>query len=105
LNEEIRANFARIDVFATPGAPRPPESFEKMDPNEQNLRPSFTNPFNLTGLPAICVPCGFTDGNLPSGLQIAAPPFDEATCFRTGYAYEQATPWHRRRPTLEHLDE
>jgi aspartyl-tRNA(Asn)/glutamyl-tRNA(Gln) amidotransferase subunit A len=100
LNEQIQANFERVDVFAVPGAPRPPEAFEHMDPNEQNLRPSFTNPFNLTGLPAICLPCGFTDGNLPSGLQIIAPPFDEATCFRVAYAYEQATAWHEQQPTL-----
>ncbi|MGH7871763.1 MAG: amidase family protein, partial [Candidatus Binatia bacterium] len=100
LNEQIRANFARVDVFAVPGAARPPEAFEHMDPNEQNLRPSFTNPFNLTGLPALCVPCGFTEGNLPAGLQIVAPAFEEATCFRVGYAYEQATEWHKRRPIL-----
>jgi len=68
LNEQIRANFSRVDVFATPSAPRPPEAFESMDPNDQNLRPNFTNPFNLTGLPAISVPCGFTSGNRPSGL-------------------------------------
>jgi len=100
LNEQIRANFARVDVFAVPGAARPPEAFEGMDPNEQNLRPSFTNPFNLTGLPAISVPCGFTTGNLPAGLQIAAPPFEENTAFRVAYAYEQATEWHKRRPAL-----
>jgi Asp-tRNA(Asn)/Glu-tRNA(Gln) amidotransferase A subunit family amidase len=100
LNERICANFARVDVFAVPGAPRPPEAFASMDPNEQNLRPSFTNPFNLTGLPALCFPCGFTEGNLPSGLQIVAPPFEEVTCFRVGYAYEQATDWHKRRPAL-----
>lgn len=100
LNEQICANFARIDVFAVPGAPRPPEAFAKIDPNEQNLRPNFTNPFNLTGLPAISVPCGFTSGNLPVGLQIVAPPFDELTCFRAAYAYEQATEWHNQRPPL-----
>ena len=100
LNEQIRANFSRVDVFTTPSAPRPPEAFESMDPNEQNLRPNFTNPFNLTGLPAISVPCGFTPGNLPAGLQIVAQPFAEATCFRVAHAYEQATEWHKKRPAL-----
>ena len=100
LNEQIRANFSHVDVFAVPGAPRPPEAFATMDPNEQNLRPSFTNPFNLTGLPAISVPCGFTDGNLPVGFQIVAAPFEESTVLRVAYAYEQATEWHKRRPVL-----
>lgn len=100
LNEQIRANFAKVDVFAVPGAARPPEHFEGMDPNEQNLRPSFTNPFNLTGLPAITVSCGFTEGNLPAGIQFVAPALQEATCFRVAYAYEQATEWHKQRPTL-----
>jgi len=100
LNEQIRANFSCVDVFAVPGAPRPPEAFATMDPNEQNLRPNFTNPFNLTGLPAISVPSGFTAGNLPTGLQIVAPPFEESTCFRIAYAYEQATEWHKKRPAL-----
>jgi aspartyl-tRNA(Asn)/glutamyl-tRNA(Gln) amidotransferase subunit A len=100
LNEQICANFSRVDVFATPSAPRPPDTFEGLDPNEQNLRPSFTNPFNLTGLPAISVPCGFTDGNLPVGLQIAAQSFEEGTALRVAYAYEQATDWHRQGPVL-----
>ena len=100
LNDQIRANFASVDIFAVPGAARPPEAFEGMDPNEQNLRPSFTNPFNLTGLPAIAVPCGFSTENLPAGIQFVAPPFQEATCFRVAYAYEQATEWHKRRPAI-----
>jgi len=100
LNDEIRANFFRVDVFATPTVPRPPEAFETIDPNEQNLRPSFTNPFNLTGLPAISLPCGFTKDNLPVGVQIVAQPFEEGTAFRVAYAYEQATEWRERRPKL-----
>ena len=100
LSAQICENFTRVDVFAVPGAPRPPEAFARLDPNEQNLRPNFTNPFNLTGLPAISVPCGFTPGNLPAGLQIAAPPYGECTCFRVAYAYEQATAWHDQRPAL-----
>ena len=100
LNDQIRANFSQVDVFAVPGAARPPEAFDRMDPNEQNLRPSFTNPFNLTGLPAISVPCGFSAENLPAGIQFVAPAFQEATCFRVAYAYEQATEWHKKRPAL-----
>jgi aspartyl-tRNA(Asn)/glutamyl-tRNA(Gln) amidotransferase subunit A len=90
----------RVDAFVTPTVARPPDAFETLDPNEQNLRPSFTNPFNLTGLPALSVPCGFTERHLPVGLQIVAPPFDETTCFRIAYAYEQATQWRNERPPL-----
>ena len=57
-------------------------------------------PFNLTGLPAISVPCGLTRAGLPIGLQIAGQPFDEATVLRVAHAYEQHTDWHRRHPAL-----
>jgi Asp-tRNA(Asn)/Glu-tRNA(Gln) amidotransferase A subunit family amidase len=57
-------------------------------------------PFNVLGLPAISVPCGFTAGGLPVGLQIAGRAFDEAGILRVAQAYEQATTWHRRRPPL-----
>ncbi len=100
LNKQMEANFAQVDVFATPTIARPPDAFETLDPNEQNLRPNFTNPFNLAGLPAISVPCGFTAGPLPVGLQIIAPAFEEAKCFRVAYAYEQVTDWHKQKPPL-----
>ncbi|MBI4311284.1 MAG: amidase [Chloroflexi bacterium] len=64
----------------------------------QGMLTRFTNPFNLTGMPAISLPCGFDAGGLPIGLQLAGMPFDEATVLRAAYAYEQATPWHGRRP-------
>ena len=57
-----------------------------------------TSPFNLTGLPAISVPCGFTRGGLPIGLQLAAGPWREALLLRAAYAYERATEWHTRHP-------
>lgn len=53
---------------------------------------------NFTGLPAITVPCGFGAGNMPVGLQIVGRPMDEATVLAIARAYEQATPWHARRP-------
>jgi Asp-tRNA(Asn)/Glu-tRNA(Gln) amidotransferase A subunit family amidase len=55
---------------------------------------------NITGLPAISVPCGFTASNLPLGLQFIGPAFDEAGLFRLAHAYEQATPWHERHPRI-----
>ena len=61
---------------------------------------ALTSPFNLTGLPAISVPCGFTSEGLPVGLQIAAAPWREATVLRVARAYERATSWRDRRPAL-----
>ena len=63
----------------------------------------FLYPSNVTGLPTISIPCGFSDG-LPVGLQIIAKPFDEATLVRLGHAYESETDWHLRRPQAADLD-
>ncbi|HZQ38052.1 MAG TPA: amidase [Dehalococcoidia bacterium] len=59
-----------------------------------------TIPFNLTGMPALSLPCGFTQAGLPIGLQIAGRRWDEATVLRVAHAYEQATDWHTRRPEV-----
>ena len=60
----------------------------------------FTSPFNLTGLPALTVPCGFSQEELPIGLQIVSRPWNEAGVLRTGYAYQQATSWHKMKPKI-----
>jgi aspartyl-tRNA(Asn)/glutamyl-tRNA(Gln) amidotransferase subunit A len=57
-------------------------------------------PFNLTGLPTLALPCGFSTSGLPLSLQLAARPFAEGMVLRVGHAYEQATPWHTRRPLV-----
>jgi aspartyl-tRNA(Asn)/glutamyl-tRNA(Gln) amidotransferase subunit A len=59
---------------------------------------AYTSPFNLTGVPAISVPCGFDQHGLPIGLQLVARPWAEARLLRIARAYERATPWHERRP-------
>ncbi len=64
---------------------------------------SFRGAYSLSGCPALSIPCGFTDpgeGGLPLALQIAGRPFAEATVLNTAYAYEQATPWHERKPPI-----
>jgi aspartyl-tRNA(Asn)/glutamyl-tRNA(Gln) amidotransferase subunit A len=60
----------------------------------------FTAPFNLTGLPALSVPCGFTKEGLPIGLQIISRAWNEAGVLRAGYAYQEATEWHKMKPEI-----
>ena len=60
----------------------------------------YTRPYNITGFPAISVPCGFSSEGMPIGLQLAGRPFDEETVLRAAHAYEQATEWHGRRPPI-----
>ena len=60
----------------------------------------FTNVASLANLPALSVPCGFSEGGLPLSLQIAGRPFEETTVLKAGHAYEQATEWHTHRPPL-----
>jgi aspartyl-tRNA(Asn)/glutamyl-tRNA(Gln) amidotransferase subunit A len=60
----------------------------------------YTRPYNITGFPAISIPCGFSAEGMPIGLQLAGRPFDELTVLRAAHAYQQATDWHRRRPPI-----
>jgi len=102
---EVAQLWRQVDVLVTPAtmmaAPHPGETHvqignRQMSTREALLRPM--RPFNLTGLPAMSVPCGFTSTGLPIGLQIAGKPFDETTVLRVAHAYEQHTDWHRRKP-------
>lgn len=102
----IRAVFADVDVVITPTTPIPAPTVEELTANPDALRPAElkllrnTRPFNVWGLPAISVPCGFTQGRLPIGLQISGPHWREGLVLRVAYAYEQATAWHKRQCSL-----
>jgi aspartyl-tRNA(Asn)/glutamyl-tRNA(Gln) amidotransferase subunit A len=99
----IRAVFAEVDVLVTPTVPMPAPAIADLKANPDALRPAElrllrnTRPFNVWGLPAISVPCGFTQGGLPIGLQIAGAHWREDLVLRVAHAYEQATAWHKRR--------
>jgi aspartyl-tRNA(Asn)/glutamyl-tRNA(Gln) amidotransferase subunit A len=58
----------------------------------------YLAPFNLTGLPALSIPCGFSSKGLPIGMQIVGRAYDESTILRLGHEYENATDWHMRLP-------
>jgi aspartyl-tRNA(Asn)/glutamyl-tRNA(Gln) amidotransferase subunit A len=102
----VRQDFTRVfedvDVLLTPVAPTPafPLGEKVDDPLQMYLSDIFTIPVNLAGTCAISLPCGFSDGGLPIGLQLIGKPFDEATILRTGYAFEQATEWHKKKAAL-----
>jgi aspartyl-tRNA(Asn)/glutamyl-tRNA(Gln) amidotransferase subunit A len=104
--EFIAAAFAEADVLVTPttAEPAPTYAVAKSGTVEDVVArmsafTRFTRIFNTVGLPALSLPCGFTSTGLPVGLQIVGRPFDEATVLRVAHAYEQATAWHRRRPS------
>lgn len=100
LSRQIGAILREVDAIVSPSAPRPASTFAAFDPEANARRPSYTNPFNLAGLPAISIPCGFSSDGLPLGLQIGGRAFDEATVLRIARAYERVTPWHERHPDL-----
>jgi Asp-tRNA(Asn)/Glu-tRNA(Gln) amidotransferase A subunit family amidase len=95
--------FAAVDVLVTPTMPMPAPAIADLRADPAALRPAElkllrnTRPFNVWGLPAISLPCGFTQGGLPIGLQIAGPHWREDRVLRLAHAYEQATTWHKRR--------
>ena len=100
LRAETAAVLREVDLLASPTAIVTAPSFATVwDPDFPFARSNMA-PFNMTGLPALAVPCGFSPAGLPVSLQLAGRPFDEATVLRAGHAYEQATDWHRRRPPV-----
>jgi aspartyl-tRNA(Asn)/glutamyl-tRNA(Gln) amidotransferase subunit A len=99
----IRRMFAEVDLLVTPTTPMPSPSIAELKANADELRPAEikllrnTRPFDVWGLPAISVPCGFTHSGLPISMQIAGPHWREDLVLRLAHGYEQATAWHKRR--------
>ena len=113
LGAAMRAFHQRFDFLVSPTMPLPAFALGSVSsqpiPCDAPLGPNgerwddwspFTYPFNLTGQPAATVPCGFTRGGLPVGLQIVGRPFDDVGVLRAARAFEIARPQHWRRPPL-----
>jgi aspartyl-tRNA(Asn)/glutamyl-tRNA(Gln) amidotransferase subunit A len=101
LRRQFEGFFDQYDILLTPTTAITAPPIEGPDAIEQaRLLTRYTAPFNLTGLPALSLPCGFSSGGLPIGLQLIARPWAEAKILQAAYAYEQATEWHRRKPSL-----
>ena len=100
IKREFADVLRRVDVVVTPTLAQPAATFRDYDAASSFQGPSFAGPFNVTGLPAISVPAGFTGGGLPVGMQIAGKPFDEPKVLRVAYTYEQYARWFERRPPI-----
>ena len=107
IRADVDAALARRDVLLAPTTPMPAPALDErqvtLGDGPSPVRPAlirFTQPFNLSGHPVCSLPCGFTAGGLPVGMQIVGRPFDEATVLRTADAFQRLTDFHARRPVL-----
>ena len=109
MRRDVMRELGRFDVIVTPAqaAGAPPIATETGLTSKQAVMSQFfglrshRSPFNLSGVPAMAVPIGFTGASLPLSLQIAGRPFAENTLFQIGHAYQERTDWHDQRPPLE----
>ena len=101
IKRRLELLFEEYDVFLLPTTPISAPVLEGENAVERARQLTrFTAPFNLTGLPALTVPCGFTSEGLPIGLQIISRAWNEAGVLRAGYTFQQATEWHTRTPEI-----
>jgi aspartyl-tRNA(Asn)/glutamyl-tRNA(Gln) amidotransferase subunit A len=101
IKKKFELFFESYDFLLTPTTPIAAPTIEGHDAVEQAGRLTrFTAPFNLAGLPALSLPCGFTNEGLPIGLQIAARAWGESKILNVGHAFEGATEWHLRKSPL-----
>jgi aspartyl-tRNA(Asn)/glutamyl-tRNA(Gln) amidotransferase subunit A len=100
IRNDLDAAFRQVDLIAGPVAPTPAYRLgEKTeDPLAMYLGDLYTVGANLAGICAMSVPCGFSSGGLPIGLQLQGPPLHEERLLRAAWMYQTATDWHLRRP-------
>jgi len=101
IKKRFELFFESYDFLLLPSTPITAPAIAGNDAVEQAARLTrFTAPFNLSGLPAISIPCGFNHEGLPIGLQIVSKAWADAKVLNAAYAYEQATEWHTKRPVI-----
>jgi aspartyl-tRNA(Asn)/glutamyl-tRNA(Gln) amidotransferase subunit A len=101
LRRDFEQAWEQVDIIACPTSPSVafPMGQKVDDPLQMYLTDVFTVSLNLAGMCGISIPCGFSDG-MPVGLQLMGPALGEGLILRAAYAYQQATDWHIRRPSL-----
>jgi aspartyl-tRNA(Asn)/glutamyl-tRNA(Gln) amidotransferase subunit A len=100
ITKDYISTMTQVDVLITPTLPIVAPRIEDSAKEGMKLI-SNNSPSNITGLPSLVLPCGFSSEGLPISLQIIGKPFDESKVLGVGYAYEQGTNWHNRRPDIQ----
>jgi len=103
VKREFAETFQKVDLLALPSQAGPAPKVNELDPLDtlyRHLTPEYVSPFNLTGLPTVVIPCGFSRTNLPLALQIVGKPFDEPTVLRAAYTYQQHARLFEQRPPI-----
>jgi aspartyl-tRNA(Asn)/glutamyl-tRNA(Gln) amidotransferase subunit A len=100
LRRRFESLFQEIDILLTPTTPITAPAAGADAIERARLLTRYTAPFNLTGLPAVSIPCGFSKEGLPIGLQLVAAPWAEARLLCAAYAFEQAAGWYKKQPNL-----
>ena len=107
FTDEVRAALAGVDALLLPAVALEAYPIGQrtvtLDGHEEDVLQAitrYTSPFNITGYPALVLPCGFSTDGLPIGLQVIGKPQDDAMVFRVARAYERVTEWHKQRPAM-----
>lgn len=100
LSDAMDAALSGVDAAICVSSHDPPCLLDDVQENLRTYQRQARAPFNLTGQPALALPCGFSDDGLPIGMQVIGRAFDEVTVYRVAHAYEQASPWKARRPAI-----
>ncbi|MGE3913197.1 MAG: amidase [Chloroflexota bacterium] len=100
IRQECEAALSGVDVLIVPSMLTPAPAFEGYNFDSMMASPSLMGIWNLTGLPAMSIPCGFSSSKLPIGMQIVGKPFAEPTVFKVADGYQQITDWHVTVPDI-----
>ena len=102
IKQDFEKAYEKVDIILTPSAPTPAFKIgeKSSDPLQMYLSDIFTISCNLAGVGGISVPCGFSKGGIPIGLQLLSKYFDEETMFNVAYKYQQSTDYHKQFPRI-----
>jgi aspartyl-tRNA(Asn)/glutamyl-tRNA(Gln) amidotransferase subunit A len=102
LIQDYAKAFDQVDVLLMPINPSMPNKFGELvnDPIANMLADLYTITHNIVGIPSLAIPSGFNKENLPIGIQLAAPMFEESRILNLGYQYQQETNWHTKKPNI-----